>query len=163
MSFTEWLTGHLKHGASGNLLHSAAGNLVNACASGTSNCPSLCNSCPASFPLSVAGVGGPGPACCIAALNGSFTLGRIANNCQWATGVLFQPGGCTFGYEMFCSLVDCNNTAGPMRWVIAMYGAIGYLWAEKISNSTCPPTGVYPICATSAPAGRERWWCWDES
>ena len=121
--------------------------------SGSSTCPGVCLSCPNRYPLTVAGVGGPGPACCIPALNGTFTLLRIANNCQWATGVHFQPGGCTFGWEMFCSLVDCNNVAGPMRWVIAMYGSIGYLWAEKISSAVCPPTGVYKICSNLCSGG----------
>jgi len=135
------------------LLHNAAGNLVHACASAPVTCPSACTTCPASYPLTIAGVGAPGPACCIAAFNGTFTLSRIANNCQWATGVKFQPGGCTFGYEMFCSLVDCNNISGPMRWVIAMYGSVGYLWAEKISSSVCPPTGSYAICSNLCSGG----------
>ncbi len=149
---TDLFTGHLKHGSSGNLIHNANGNLVSSCATSAS-CPTVCSTCPASYPLTVAGVGGPGPACCISALNGTFTLNRIAGNCQWATGVFFQTGGCSFGWEMFCSTVDCNNVAGPMRWVIAMYGTIGYVWAEMISNAACPPTGVYTICANQCAGG----------
>lgn len=150
--FTAWFAGHLKHGASGNLIHNASGNLVSACAT-SGNCPTVCSSCLPNYPLTVAGIGGPGPSCCIAALNGTFTLTRISNNCQWASGTQFQPGGCSFGWELFCSKVDCNNVSGPMRWVIAMYGSIGYVWAEMISNATCPPTGTYRICANLCAGG----------
>ncbi len=148
-----WFAGHLQHGASGNLLHNANGHLANACASASVTCPTVCSACPATYPLTVAGVGGPGDSCCIAALNGTFTLTRIANNCQWATGVFPQTGGCTFGWEMFCSMTDCNEVAGPMRWVIAMYGSIGLLWAEKISSASCPPAGAYAICSNLCSGG----------
>lgn len=145
------LFNHLHHGDAGHLLHNSAGHLVNACA--TSNCPTSCGSCTASYTLTVSGIGSPGPSCCIPALNGTFTLRRIGTNCQWNTGVMFQTGGCTFGWQLACSLVDCNNVAGAMRWVVQLYGSVTFVWAEMISSAICPPTGTYSICANPCSGG----------
>ena len=145
------MSGHLHHSAGGHLLHNAAKHLVNACAAATSNCPTNCGSpCGATYHLTVSGLGSPGPSCCLSGLNGTFTLTRIGTSCQWSTGIMFQPGGCSFGWQLFCSLVDCNNTAGAMRWVVQLYGTINFVWAEAISNATCPPAGSYSICTTPA-------------
>jgi hypothetical protein len=147
------LFNHLYHGASGHLLHNGAGHLVNACAA-PSNCPTDCGSpCATTYHLTVSGLGGPGLSCCVAGLNGTFTLTRIGGSCQWSTGIMFQRGGCSFGWQVFCSLVDCNNTAGAMRWVVQLYGAINFVWAESVSSATCPPTGSYSICANPCSGG----------
>lgn len=148
------MSSHLHHGAGGHLLHNAAGHLSNACAAVTSNCPTSCGSpCAATYHLTVSGLGSPGPACCAAGLNGTFTLTRIGTSCQWSTGIMFQPGGCSFGWQVFCSLVDCNNTAGSMRWVVQLFGTINFVWAEAISSASCPPAGSYFICANPCSGG----------
>jgi hypothetical protein len=143
---------HLHHGGAGHLLHNAAGHLVNACAAAT-DCPSNCGSCDAVYTLTISGLGSPGVACCIPDINGTFTLSRIGGTCQWSTGIMFGPGGCSFGWQMFCSPVDCNDVAGPMRWVVQLYGAITFVWAEAVSSSACPPVGTYAICANPCSGG----------
>jgi hypothetical protein len=142
----------LRHGAAGHLLHNGAGHLVNACAT-TANCPTSCGSCASTYHLTASGIGSPGPSCCIPALNGTFTLSRIGTNCQWNTGIMFELGGCTFGWQLTCSLVDCNNISGAMRWVVQLYGSVTFVWAQLISSATCPPTGVYSICANPCTGG----------
>jgi hypothetical protein len=148
-------TGHLRRNA-------ATGNLVDGCddCCTCAECPDGRDGCASSYTLTVTGIGGPGPACCLPGIDGSFTLtGLLGDVSQWSTGgtdVNAAYPGCAGGWSLSCQTVDCHNNPGPPRWVIALYGSVNFVWAEQACISAtpnCPPTGAYQVTCNSCSGG----------
>ncbi len=154
---------YLKKTPSGHLRRNpSTGNLVTGCdgCCVCAVCPNGRDGCPSSFTLTVTGVGGPGPACCLPGINGAFTLnGVFGDVAQWASsGSAVNPTdpSCTGGWALSCQTVDCNNNPGPPRWVIHLFGSVNFVWAESPcvdSTPTCPPTGAYQVTCNSCAGG----------